>query len=70
MADDLVKTLTNYGETIKSGIRALKNWTAPEGPGWAAPPLIDTPSGKARINRDGSPPVLVDDSIKKVPFKE
>jgi hypothetical protein len=69
MAKDLVETLTGVGETIKSGLQGMKNASAPPGPGKAAAPLIDTPSGKARINPDGSPPtVVVDDSITKKNF--
>ena len=71
MAKDLVDTLQGVGDTIRSGLLGLKNMSAPPGPGKGAPALIDTPSGPARINADGSPPTpvqKVDDSIQKRSF--
>lgn len=63
--DDLVETLTGVGETIKAGVRGLKNLAAPPGPGTAAPPLGKDASGNpVRYNKDGSPPTPVIPTIE------
>jgi hypothetical protein len=60
MAEDLIETLKGVGDTIKSGSLALKNMSAPEGPGQSAPPLgQDASGGAVRYNKDGSPPTPV-----------
>jgi hypothetical protein len=56
---DLVETLTGVRDTIKAGVRGLNNLAAPSGPGQAAPPLGNSPSGPVRYNKDGSPPTPV-----------
>jgi hypothetical protein len=65
---DLTETLTNVGETMKAGVRGLKNLSAPPGPGQGAPALGQTPSGPVRYSKDGSPPTPVnpDGSAKNV----
>jgi|WetSurMetagenome_2_1015567.scaffolds.fasta_scaffold57950_6 hypothetical protein len=56
---DLVEVLKGVGDNIAAGGRGLKNLAAPPGPGQAAPPLGDSPSGPVRYNKDGSPPTPV-----------
>jgi len=70
MADDLVGTLTKVGDTIKSGVRGLKNLSAPEAPGGRPIPPQPGPGGII-YNRDGSPPtpvVQVGKPVKKESF--
>jgi hypothetical protein len=70
---DLVETLTNVGDTIKSGVQGLKNLAAPEAPGGSPIPPQPGPGG-IRYNRDGSPPtpqveaIQVGKSVKKEAF--
>jgi hypothetical protein len=75
MADDLVKTLTDYSDTVKGAIRGTFDKVAQVG--GAVNDFLSTtksPSGKNQdgYNRDGTPPEVpvqkVDDSIKKKAF--
>ena len=60
MASDLADALTGVGDTIKAGVRGLKNLAAPPGPGQAAGPLGKDASGNlVRYDRAGLPPTPV-----------
>jgi hypothetical protein len=65
---DLVETLLGVKETAKAGMRGLQNIAAPPGPGKAAAPLGQSPSGPVRYSKDGSPPTPVnpDGSMRNV----
>ena len=60
MAKDLVESLTGVGDTIKAGVRGLKNFLSPPGPGQAAGPLGKDASGNpVRYDKTGLPPTPV-----------
>ena len=68
---DLIESLKNAGDTIKTGLLAVKNASAPSSPsGPVAGPLGKDASGNpVRYNRDGSPPMpvtTIDSKVRKI----